>query len=163
MLTGEHMTEEEVAECFAALLGLNEDIDEDEQEERGGCSEQFTNLARIFSRLGIPADFFLLSRWRIFTGLCDPRGDLCGDVYRLYLGLPALSWAERQILSCRVTWAMWCMLIREKLWWQASCPEWHLCVLDIWLIITNVKLDPRVQLYKCILLWKKRCVNDMFG
>lgn len=33
-LTGEHMTEEEVAECFAALLGLNEE--EEEEGARGG-------------------------------------------------------------------------------------------------------------------------------
>lgn len=32
-LTGEHMTEEEVAECFAALLGLKE---EEEEGARGG-------------------------------------------------------------------------------------------------------------------------------
>lgn len=29
-LTGEHMTEEEVAECFAALLGLEEEEEEGE-------------------------------------------------------------------------------------------------------------------------------------
>ncbi|XP_040897933.1 cilia- and flagella-associated protein 251 [Toxotes jaculatrix] len=33
---GEHMTEEEVAECFATLLGLNEEEGEEEEEGEGG-------------------------------------------------------------------------------------------------------------------------------
>lgn len=35
---GEHMTEEEVVECFTALLGLD-DVEEEEEEEGGGLSE----------------------------------------------------------------------------------------------------------------------------
>lgn len=38
-LTGEHMTEEEVAECFASLLGLNEEEDEEEGARGGGHTD----------------------------------------------------------------------------------------------------------------------------
>lgn len=33
---GEHMTEEEVVECFTALLGLDDVEEEEEEEEEGG-------------------------------------------------------------------------------------------------------------------------------
>ncbi|XP_071339121.1 cilia- and flagella-associated protein 251 [Trachinotus anak] len=38
---GEHMTEEEVAECFATLLGLNE---EEEEEEGGGGEQEHSDI-----------------------------------------------------------------------------------------------------------------------
>lgn len=39
LFSGEHMTEEEVAECFAALLTLNDETEEEEEEEEEGPSE----------------------------------------------------------------------------------------------------------------------------